>query len=184
MLCDVCKQAEATVHLTQIVNGEKRESHLCEACARSDTEAGWLEPVFSFNKFLGGLLDPETASGLGAGTARARVRCPNCGLTFADFKRLGHLGCSECYETFDQQLEPVLRRIHGGTAHTGKVPAKAGTALRRRREMDRLRQELQAAVAKEEYERAAELRDRLRALEAEGRLEQALDNQARPHPPK
>lgn len=67
MLCDVCKQAEATVHLTQIVNGEKRESHLCEACARSDTEAGWLEPVFSFNKFLGGLLDPETASGLGAG---------------------------------------------------------------------------------------------------------------------
>lgn len=166
MLCDVCRQAEATVHLTQIVNGEKRESHLCAACAREESDAGWLEPVFSFNKLLGGLLDPEGSPALGT-APRPRMRCPNCGLTFADFKRLGHLGCSVCYETFDQQLEPVLRRIHGGTTHTGKVPARAGHALRRRREMDRLRQELHAAVAKEEYERAAELRDRLRALERE-----------------
>ncbi|HEY8417180.1 MAG TPA: UvrB/UvrC motif-containing protein [Limnochordales bacterium] len=173
MLCDVCKQAEATVHLTQIVNGEKRESHLCEACARKDSDAAWFEPVFSFNKLLGGLLDPEGATGLGGPPARARVRCPNCGLTFADFKRLGHLGCSECYETFDQQLEPVLRRIHGNTTHTGKVPAKAGSSLRRRREMERLRQELQAAVAKEEYERAAQLRDRLRALEQQLHQEQS-----------
>ncbi len=165
MLCDACKQAEATVHVTQIVNGEKRESHLCEACARREGEGMWLEPVFSVHKLLGGLLDVEAGGGFGAAPARSRVRCPNCGLTFADFKRLGHLGCSQCYETFDQQLEPVLRRIHGGTTHTGKVPARAGSALRRRREVERLRQELQAAVAKEEYERAAELRDRLRSLE-------------------
>lgn len=166
MLCDNCRQAEATVHVTQFINGEKRESHLCEACARQEGEM-WFEPVFSVNKLLGGLLDLEAGAGVGASPVRTRLRCPNCGLTFADFKRLGHLGCSQCWETFDQQLEPVLRRIQGGTHHTGKVPARAGSALRRRREIERLRQELQAAVAKEEYERAAELRDRLRALERE-----------------
>ncbi|MBO8141272.1 MAG: UvrB/UvrC motif-containing protein [Firmicutes bacterium] len=165
MLCQACGQAEATVHVTRIVNGEKTESHLCEQCAREQGEAVLLEPVFSFHKLLGGLLEPEADPAPAEAVGRAPVRCPNCGLTFSDFKRLGHLGCSECYETFQKQLEPVLRRIHGSTAHAGKIPARTGGALRRRRELNRLRQELHQAVAKEEYERAAEIRDRIRALE-------------------
>lgn len=166
MRCDECKQAPATVHITQVVNDMKRESHLCDDCAEKATEdvgMGW--PGISFHKLLGGLLAPEGVAGLASAAPKTGGRCPNCSLTFADFRRLGHLGCSECHVAFEQQLEPVLRRIHGGTVHAGKIPAKAAGPLKTRRELDRLRQELNEAIGKEEYERAAALRDRIRVLE-------------------
>lgn len=166
MLCEQCKQAPATVHITQVVNDAKREMHLCEQCAAQVTgDMGLTWSTFSFNKLLGGLLEPEGVSGLAAASPAGAGRCPNCGLTFADFRRLGHLGCSQCHVTFGRQLEPVLRRIHGSATHAGKVPARQAGQLRAQRELERLRQELNEAIVKEEYERAAELRDRIRMLE-------------------
>lgn len=166
MRCDECKQAPATVHITKVVNDVKQESHLCDECAgKAAEDAGMAWSGISFHKLLGGLLAPEGVVGPVRSSVMTGVKCPNCGLTFADFRRLGHLGCSECHVAFEQQLEPVLRRIHGSTEHAGKIPAKAAGPLKVRRELDRLRQELNQAIGNEEYERAAELRDRIRLLE-------------------
>lgn len=166
MLCEQCKQAPATVHITQVINDVRRESHLCEKCAShvtGDVSLSW--PTISFNKLLGGLLAPESMAGFASAAESPGSRCPNCGLTFADFRRLGHLGCSECHKTFGAQLEPVLRRIHGSTVHAGKIPARQAGRLKLRRELEELRQELNEAIGKEDYERAAQLRDRIRLLE-------------------
>ncbi len=165
MTCDHCKQRPATVHLTRIINGHKTEMHLCQECARERGEMSFLaEPSFTFHNILAGLFEPEGV--LGPRTAvRPKVRCHNCGLSFSDFRRLGQLGCSECYLQFEQELEPLIRRIHGSTRHVGKVPGRVNGEQQRRRELERLRRELQEAVAREEYERAAALRDRIRALE-------------------
>jgi len=166
MLCEQCKQAPATVHITQVVNDVRRETHLCEDCAEKaagDIGSAWTG--ISFSKLLGGLLAPESMAGLASPSPATVGRCPNCGLTFADFRRLGHLGCSECHVVFSQQLEPVLRRIHGGTVHAGKIPARQAGPLKVRRELEGLRQELKEAIGKEDYERAAVLRDRIRLLE-------------------
>ncbi|MFS8524156.1 MAG: UvrB/UvrC motif-containing protein [Limnochordales bacterium] len=169
MLCEQCKQAPATVHITQIVNDTKREMHLCEDCAGQVAgETGTAWPGISFSKLLGGLLAPEAVAGLATAAPASGGRCPNCGLSFADFRRLGHLGCSECHVVFSQQLEPVLRRIHGSTVHAGKIPARQAGPLRLQRELEGLRQELKEAIGKEDYERAAVLRDRIRLLERHG----------------
>lgn len=167
MLCDNCKEQPATVHLTQVFNDERREVHLCEACAgKAAEDIGLSWSGFSFNKLLGGLLEPESSfAGLSQPPTTPAAECPQCGLTFADFRRRGHLGCGRCYETFAPQLESVLRRIQGSTTHEGKIPKRVAGPIRVRRELAQMRQELQEAVAKEAYEKAAELRDRIRAME-------------------
>lgn len=166
MLCDECKIRPATVHFTKVVNQHKTEAHLCQECARKLGDDWLLEPGTTFHHILSGLFEAEPAAGaVGALPTTKKVRCSNCGLSFADFRRLGHLGCSQCYVEFEQQLEPILRRIHGSIHHTGKVPRRAAAHLQRERKLRLLRQELAEAVAKEDYERAAELRDRIRRLE-------------------
>lgn len=166
MMCDDCGKRPAVVHISKVINGNKSEAHLCQECAQSQGQFGFMgEPTFTFHNLLAGLFEPDVAlKGVKAPTTRSR--CPNCGLSFADFRRLGHLGCDQCYDTFQLELEPLLRRIHGSTAHTGKVPqgAKHGM-VRKARELRRLQEELQRAVANEEYEKAAELRDSMRELE-------------------
>lgn len=166
MLCDECKRRPATVHFTKVVNQHKTEAHLCEECARKLGDEFLLEPGVTFHHILSGLFEAEPAAGaVGSLPPTQKVRCSSCGLSFADFRRLGHLGCSHCYEQFERQLEPILRRIHGSIHHTGKVPRRAAAHLQRERKLRLLREELDEAVAKEEYERAAELRDLIRRLE-------------------
>lgn len=164
-MCERCGQKPATVHMKQVINDDKRELHLCVDCAAAEASGSglsWSGP--SFHQLLGGLLGSEGPwGGLGAGSGH--VRCPNCGLSFADFRRLGHFGCSQCYDTFSGPLEPVLRRIQGGTTHAGKVPVKAAGALKLRREKEMLERQLQEFIRQEEYEQAAKVRDKLRALQ-------------------
>jgi protein arginine kinase activator len=155
------------VHYTEIVNNQKREMHLCEVCAAEEGVGTFnLFPQVDLHNFLAGILQP--------GPAGVKVRpvqkCPACGLTEGEFTAQGLLGCGECYNHFGARLEPVLRRIHGATRHVGKTPVtKASPAARRKAtaadEIARLKAELEEAVAREEFERAAELRDRIRALE-------------------
>lgn len=166
MMCEQCGKRPATVHITQVINGVMNEKHLCEECAEAQGQLSFMmQPTFTFHNLLAGLFEPGKEF---AGLVRPRNRCPNCGLTFADFRRLGHLGCDQCYDTFDMELENLIRRIHGSTTHTGKVPMnrRHGTAYKQR-ELERLREALQEAVAKEEYEKAADLRDQIRRLERE-----------------
>ncbi|KKM12746.1 hypothetical protein SY88_02475 [Clostridiales bacterium PH28_bin88] len=168
MLCQECKQRPATVHITKIVNSEKTHLSLCEDCAREHQQQ-WgfgFEPSFSIHKFLAGLLDydPAVAERAERGS-RQRQQCEQCGLTYDQFAQTGKLGCDKCYQYFSGRLEPLLRRVHGSVQHVGKVPRRAGGSIRLKQEMKRLRTELQQLVAQEEFEKAAQVRDRLRELE-------------------
>lgn len=171
MMCQRCGIRPATVHKVRIENGVKTELHLCEPCARETGELQMTEMPFgaTFEELMKSFFDlpfMEKAPGQEA-PVRTATRCPNCGLTWSDFKRLGQLGCSQCYDTFERELRPVLKRLHGATEHTGKRPRERGESVRRR-ELARLREELQQAIASEQYERAAQIRDRIRELEKGG----------------
>ena len=93
------------------------------------------------------------------------LRCNICGMTYRDFAKVGKLGCSKCYETFRDRLDPLLRRIHGTDRHVGKIPAKTSEVVLLRRELESLKKDLALAVSREEYEKAAEIRDSIRSLE-------------------
>jgi len=170
MLCQECKQRDATVHFTKIINSDKTEFHLCENCAREKgdfmmkgAEGGGL----SFHNLLGGLLGFEqpTMSGR-SGQGSTHQRCPNCGFSFQQFAQYGRFGCAECYTSFASQLEPMIRRVHGGaTTHTGKVPQRTGGLIKKRKELQAMRNELQQKIQQEQFEEAAVLRDRIRELE-------------------
>jgi protein arginine kinase activator len=159
-MCEQCGERPATVHLTQVVNGQKSEHRLCESCAQA---AGTVPMMGAWNlgHFLGGLMVPARGPVEGADAPR----CPHCGWTPARFQETGRFGCDRCYETFQQDLVDLVRRIHGSTEHQGKIPARAGVDLRREHELNQLKAELGQAVRDEAFERAAELRDRIRQLE-------------------
>lgn len=160
MQCDVCQSKEATVFLTQIVDGKMQKVNLCESCSK---EKGVNDPT--------GFALADLLLGLGAAQDLEKnpgaLKCPVCGFTQADFKKTGRLGCSGCYSVFAEGLQGLLRNMHKGTTHTGKSPV----AFRARRERGEALRTLQASLARavesEEYERAADLRDQIRQLEAE-----------------
>jgi len=158
MQCDVCQQKEATIFLTQIIGGKMRKVNLCEACSK-DKEVN--DPT-SFD--LGDLV-----SGLGAAQDLERspsgVKCPVCGFTQADFKKTARLGCSACYDVFSEGLESMLKNMHKGSEHTGKAPAGYAQTRQRDAQIKNLQSNLEKAVAAEEYEKAADLRDQIRRIE-------------------
>ncbi len=96
------------------------------------------------------------------------VKCRNCGMTLGKFKKIGRLGCSVCYDSFKEQLSPIIKGVQGGEVHTGKIPANVSGELLKKRQIDRLRAEIVQAVAKEEYEKAAFLRDQIKSMSGEG----------------
>lgn len=160
MMCEQCGKSQATMHYTSIVNGEKTEMHLCAQCAQERNLS--LSQSFDIGQLLSGLMAGEKS------TAQRVPACPKCGMDLRTFQKGGVLGCMECYKAFQAQLEPLLTRIHGHVRHTGKAPVRTGGGIALRREMDRIGHEMKKAIALEDFERAAELRDKLRALEKEG----------------
>lgn len=163
MLCDNCKNNEAEVHLTQIVDNEMTTVHLCPACAAEkglDAESG------SKNLPLSDFLAQMGQSGLGDEEVAVAGPCSYCHTTVDDFRKTGRLGCPHCYSVYESQLRAILRRIHGSTYHLGKVyvpPASEATDQSAR--LAGLRRKLQRAVESEDFERAAVLRDQIRELE-------------------
>ena len=161
MLCTICKEKPATVHLTQIVGDKMQKLDLCEDCAKTK---GINDPT-SF-----GLADLDLVLGLGASqqleqaAGGVELKCPRCGFTQADFKKSGRLGCPECYATFAEGLAGLLKTMHKGTRHIGKAPE----ALRATREnADRMKSfqaKLAKAIKDENYEQAAQLRDEIKQL--------------------
>ena len=161
MICDLCNKADASVHLTEIVNNQIMELHLCQECAKK--KAGDIQKQLSMADFLGGLVGSadETSK-----VQAAKIVCPTCGLTYEDFKKKGRLGCSQCYTAFKQQLLPLLKKIHGAVQHMGKVPTRveeSGNA--REHKVKELRDRLARAIQMEEYEEAARLRDMIKDFE-------------------
>lgn len=170
MLCEECHMRPATVHITKIVNNEKTEMHLCEECAKEKHLSlsssiggfGFEDTGFSVAKLLSSFFEPSSKTPIGSSE---EFKCGRCGLTFQTFSKTGRFGCSQCYSTFKNQMNPMLRRIHGKTFHVGKVPKRSGGQIRIKQEIDRLKRELQEAVNSEEYERAAVIRDKIKELE-------------------
>jgi protein arginine kinase activator len=159
MVCDICKKLEATVHLTQIVEGKMLKVDLCEACAK---EKGVQEAAgFSLADLLVGLGAAEEIKGESPG-----AQCSVCGFTQADFKKTGRLGCSACWDTFEVGLASLLKAMHKGDHHVGKVPAKAMHTLVLSGRIQELSDRLEKAVSEEKYEDAAQVRDEIRELEA------------------
>jgi protein arginine kinase activator len=157
MSCQNCS-AEATVHLTESRNGRLREIHLCARCAQAaGIAAGDAKP-----KPLGldAVLDKLIATHVGELVGEmARRKCPACGLTFMEFRVGGRLGCPADFETFAPALVPLLRKAHGASRHVGKMPSRRRIVASPRLG---LRADLRRAVAREDYETAARLRDQLR----------------------
>ncbi|SHK21301.1 UvrB/UvrC motif-containing protein [Tepidibacter formicigenes] len=165
MICEKCNQKEATIHLTEIINGKKREIHICEDCANKEKSMSFnmdFDTPFSMKDILSSVID------MGINNDFYKVEeviCSECKGSYRRFKNIGRLGCNKCYDTFKEQLTPVIKRIQGSTDHIGKVPKKIGGSLRIKNEIKRLKKELNEAVGKEEFERAAKLRDKIKELE-------------------
>ncbi len=158
--CDHCDKP-AVVHEVTVKNGVKTEIHLCQEHAQ---EAGVSMPTYQpINQLLTQFVISQTDKA----KARSRKTCPNCGMTFARFRHGGTLGCPDCYEAFEEQLTPLIERAqNGATHHRGKTPRRAGVSVDRQLFVQQLVKELDQAVAAEQYEQAAQLRDRLRDLNA------------------
>lgn len=163
MACDQCHERDAVIHLTQIVNEQVTTLHLCERCAAEKGVEGAALPAKSP---LGDFLAAMGNAPAGSPTAGEREPCGTCGATLQDFRDSGRLGCADCYKVFDAPVRDLLRRLHGSTHHVGERYAAPGvTPASDERRQEDLRAQLRLAVETENFELAAELRDRLRTPE-------------------
>lgn len=169
MLCDICTKNEATVHLTEIVDEQMTELHLCEDCAREKSVE--MEQQFGLSDLLAGLSDFGKQV---EGKEISKIQCPYCKLTYGDFKKIGRLGCSKCYSSFSKYLVPLLKRIHGSSTHMGKFPAgvaapesikKQEVKTKEGNELTELKDKLYEAIKLENFEEAAKLRDKIKEME-------------------
>lgn len=160
MLCQHCQQREANVQFTKIVNGEMVKSYLCDHCAKSAPEMNFVFNPGIIPDFLQSLFNftqsPQTLK---------EETCQQCGRRLSEITKAGKLGCSGCYDKFQSELEPILRKIHGGGRHVGKIPARKGAVIREKFEIQKLKEKLQELIRKEEFEAAAVVRDQIRELE-------------------
>jgi protein arginine kinase activator len=164
MSCEQCREREAVIHLTQIVNEQVTTLHLCERCAaEKGVESPGAAPKTPLGTFLAAMGQelPETPA------PRTGETCPRCGGSLQDFRESGRLGCSDCYRSFEVPLRDLLRRLHGSTHHMGERYAESAgsTTPGEQHRAIELREQLRVAVETENFELAAELRDRLRVME-------------------
>jgi protein arginine kinase activator len=165
MSCDQCREREAVIHLTQIVNEQVTTLHLCERCAAEkgvESPGGVAKtPLGTFLAAMGKGYPEQTST-----ATRPGDNCVRCGGTLQDFRESGRLGCPECYRSFEAPLRDLLRRLHGSTHHMGERYAERGQAPPENgAQAADLREQLRLAVETENFELAAELRDRLRVME-------------------
>ncbi|AOM84594.1 UvrB/UvrC motif-containing protein [Salisediminibacterium beveridgei] len=172
MLCQECEHHPATLHFTKIINGEKTEMHLCETCAKDKGDFMPGSNSFSIHQLLSGLMDQEGAFTPASENASAEqiqkpeLECSTCGMTYRQFAKGGRFGCADCYDTFNDKLDPVLARIHAGNqTHHGKIPKRQGKDLHVYKEIEELRDSMQHLIDDEDFEEAARVRDRIRALQ-------------------
>lgn len=165
MKCQQCDRP-ATFHITDLVEGEPKEVHLCEECAKAFL-APAVEEADEVMPAMAGLLAQQLAVGETAEElARLDDRvCPVCGISFLEFRKQGRLGCPHDYVFFSSELEPLLVNIHGETDHVGKLPKHSGKDAEQQTQLIRLRREMKEAISKEEYEQAASLRDQIHQIE-------------------
>ncbi len=175
MLCENCQQREASVHVKQSHNNQITEYDLCSVCAQEMEQGGYS----SFNDIFGGLFNSMFWGPAGFSYPQQRVQpqerlqCPNCGLTESELLKRGFLGCPQCYEVFEEKLNPVFQRVQGHTSQalpepldeTGTINANEVLPEETADPLAQLREKQQNAIAREDYEKAAQLRDEIKELE-------------------
>ncbi|MGP3778991.1 UvrB/UvrC motif-containing protein [Halanaerobium saccharolyticum] len=167
MLCDRCGENEASVHLTRIINGQKEEIHLCEECARRSSKLNTEDNNLSFQSLLSGILNHNFSnqeSSYFTNKNSKELKCPNCGLSYQEFTKGGLFGCQKCFEVFEPKLDELFKRIHGNSRHKGKYPLSFKQLIEVESEINKLKKEMQVAVEKEDFEKAAEIRDKIHAV--------------------
>lgn len=164
MMCEICGIREATIKFTQIINTKKKELHLCKNCAE---EKGYTDPLTAFPKLIGGFILGILGEAPAAEKQdRIELTCHRCQLSWQQFKKTGLLGCSQCYESFSNPLKDLLRKLHGSNKHIGNRPPTK-RVVGSSNELEKLQRELKQAIRAENYEYAAQLRDRIRDIEAQ-----------------
>lgn len=172
MICQECHQRPATLHFTKIVNGEKGEIHLCEKCAHEKGDLFMFNNSsgFSINNLLAGLfkMQPSLQHQSQADPFQSQeiLQCDRCSMTFQQFIKAGRFGCSNCYTTFQESLTPIYKRLHSGNSvHKGKIPKRIGGTMHIKKNLEELKHQLKELITKEEFEKAAIVRDEIRLLD-------------------
>jgi protein arginine kinase activator len=168
MICECCHEAEATIHLTQVIDGEVKKLNLCQECAQKNGID--LNSPISITDVLLGL---GSQAGMKKGQSMVSeldLSCSRCQMTRAEFKTNARLGCPECYNSFMGELNALMQAMHHSRQHVGKIPARQGVEARITAQIASLQKEIETAIAKEEYEVAANLRDKIRALRESGKF--------------
>ena len=166
MLCQKCGKNEANAHFEQIVNGSKSNLFLCDKCAALlGFDSLFSNQNFNLNSVIAGMLGISRPEQVMSSDA-----CPVCGAGFNFIVSNGKVGCANCYEHFYDKLLPSIQRIHGTIQHTGKLPDSAGVKLKERRQLSELKSQLDDAIALQEFEKAAELRDKIRMIEGNDQI--------------
>lgn len=169
MYCERCKKNEANVHLTRIINGKKEELHLCEKCAKETGNINFASGKnFTFQNLLSGILNPEMLGNskmIGTNDLNFDKRkCFKCGSSYREFTQKGLFGCAECFDVFSDKLEALMKRIHGSIYHSGKIPKKSEEKIRLEKNIQHLNRKMKEAVKKENFEKAAEIRDEIHVM--------------------
>ncbi len=165
MICELCKQNEAIVHIKKVINGKITKLDLCEECAKNSHQLEFDSGI-SLQDFLKGLMSFANKDiSFIAQEMDTVPRCARCGLSYDELVESGRLGCTDCYSSFSKQLPSVLKRIHGNIKHEGKVPKTMKTENSLKKELDEYKEKLKNAIVAEEYEKAAEYRDKIKEME-------------------
>ena len=167
MYCQKCNAREANTHITQVKNGIKTEMYLCRECANQSQDFwgfGSKNPDSEFENLFNGFWNSPQFAKSKAHTLSTPKSCNVCGATTSEFLRKGKPGCTNCYEVFSDFLIRPLKQIHGSYQHTGKIPSRVGKDLKKADEIQKLQDKLYQAIAEQNFEDAALLRDRIREL--------------------
>jgi protein arginine kinase activator len=160
MKCECCHEADATIHLTQVIDGNVKKLNLCAVCAQK-SGIDLNSPISITDVLLGLGAQPPTDLPLGS---EFDLSCSRCQMTRTEFKKRARLGCPECYKAFMGELNALTKAMHHSGQHVGKIPARQGNEARLTAQIASLKKDIETAISKEQYEVAANLRDKIKAL--------------------
>ena len=165
MLCQICQKRVGNVHFTQVINNNKVEMYICEQCARENGQFSFGLPL-NINDFFSGIIGIDNTNQF-IPKLNSPV-CEKCGMSYEEFQKTGKVGCENCYNSYGERLNPLIKRLHGSLEHNGKIPGRISKSIKVSKDIDILKEQLNNAVKNEEYEKAAEIRDKIKGLEVSG----------------
>ena len=167
MICQICKKNPSNIVFTIIINNEKKDMHFCNKCAEEKGVSNALGGIpFLLGGIILGIAEEKIKEMIYNEIPQKETVCSGCGLTYKKFRTSGLLGCELCYNTFDEDLKIILRRIHGNNRH---FTSKIKSSLSNINNISELKEELNEAIKKEEFEKAAEIRDKIKSIEKHGK---------------